>query len=74
MPIKYTPGDTGFIVESGRIIREVTVMQVAGGFCVIKFKDNGGGMRVRDSRLFPSRKSAEATLPKAPLKSRWPSN
>jgi hypothetical protein len=56
-------GDTAFIVESNRIIREVEVIRCSGGFCMIRFKDSGGGIRVRTSRLYVTREEAEASLP-----------
>ena len=64
MPNKYSPGDTAFIVESGRLIREVTVIKQAGDFCTLRFADSNGGIKVRESRLFPTKEAAEASLPK----------
>ena len=64
MPNKYSPGDTAFLVESGRFIREVTILKVSGDFCTIRFSDTGGGIKVRENRLYPSKADAEASLPK----------
>ncbi len=64
MPNKYNPGDTAYIVESNRIIREVSVLNVAGGFATLRFTDSKGGINLRESRLFPTKEDAEAILPK----------
>ncbi len=73
MSMLYSPGDRAYIVESNLYIREVEVIKVAGGFCTIRFWDRGGGIKVRESRLFPTKEAAEASLPKkeAPKKSHW---
>ena len=69
----YSPGDVAYIVESNLYLREVEVIKVAGGFCTIRFVDRGGGIKVRESRLYPSIEAAEASLPKKemPKKSHW---
>ena len=64
MPNKYNPGNTAYIVESNRIIREVKVLKVAGGFATLRFMDSDGGIKLRESRLFPTKEDAEASLPK----------
>ena len=64
MPNKYNPGDTAYIVESNRIIREVIVLKVTGGFATLRFMDSDGGIKLRESRLFPTKEDAEASLPK----------
>ncbi len=70
---KYNPGDIAYIVESNHYIREVEVVKAAAGFCTIRFTDRGGGIKVRESRLYPSREAAENSLPKkeVPKKSRY---
>ena len=69
----YNPGDRAYIVESNLYLREVEVIKVAGGFCTIRFVDRGGGIKVRESRLYPSREAAEASLSKNEMskKSHW---
>lgn len=64
MPNKYNPSDTAYIVESNRIIREVKVLKVTGGFATLRFMDSDGGIKLRESRLFPTKEEAEASLPK----------
>lgn len=59
------PGDTAFIIESNRIIREVEIVRNTGGFYLIRFKDSGGGINVRENRLFPTREEAEENLPQS---------
>ena len=73
MATKYNPGDTAFIVESSRFIREVRVLKIAGGFATLQFADSDGGIKLRESRLFPTKEAAEASLPKkTTLRSQWP--
>ena len=62
MPNKYSPGDTAFLVESGRFIREVKIIKQTGDFCTLRFADSNGGIKVRESRLFPTKEAAEASL------------
>ena len=73
MQSKFNPGDIAYIVESNHYIREVEVVKAAAGFCTIRFTDHGGGIKVRESRLFPSKEAAEASLSKNEMskKSHW---
>ncbi|MBR7189799.1 MAG: hypothetical protein IKD63_01665 [Oscillospiraceae bacterium] len=64
MPSKYNPGDTAYIVESGLFVREVKVVKVASGFVTMRFTDGSGGVRLRESRLFPTKEEAAASIPK----------
>lgn len=57
------PGDTAFIIESNRLIREVEIIRYSGGLYLIRFKDSGGGIQVRKNSLFPTREEAEENLP-----------
>lgn len=59
---RFKAGDTAFLVESNRVIREVTVASCAGGMYLIKFQ-NGGGIRVKEHRLFASEEDAKASIP-----------
>ena len=73
MATKYSPGDTAFIVESSRFIREVKVLKIVGGFVTLRFVDRDGGIKLRESRLFPTKEAAEASLPKkTTTRSQWP--
>lgn len=73
MQSSFSPSDRAYIVESALYIREVEVIKAAGGFCTIRFVDRGGGIKVRESRLYPSKETAENSLPKksAIKKSYW---
>ena len=69
MKSKYNPGDTAFIVESSLFVREVKIVKIAGGLVTLRFADSNGGVKLRESRLFPTKEEAEASLPKN--KRRW---
>ena len=45
-------GSTAYIVESNRIIREVTIVKRNGNFYIIRFGTRGG-IQVRSNRLLP---------------------
>ena len=62
MSNKYSPGDTAFLIESGRFIREVKIIKQTGDFCTLRFTDSSGGIKVRETRLFPTKEAAEASL------------
>jgi hypothetical protein len=61
---KLKAGDTAYIIESNRIIREVEIKNCSGGMYLIRFKDSGGGIKVKEHRLFVSRGEAEASISK----------
>ena len=55
---KYKPGQKVFLSGSAlHLVKEATVIKYAGGFYTIRF-ENGGGTRVRESRLFPTKEEA----------------
>ena len=60
---KFMAGEKAFIVESNRRIREVEIRSTAGGMYLIKFLDSGGGIKVKESRLFATHEDAEKSLP-----------
>lgn len=60
---QYHPGDTAYIVQSAVSIREVLIHNISGDFYTLRFTDSNGGIKVRGSRLFPTREAAETTLP-----------
>lgn len=60
----YTPGDIAYIVANNRFVREVQILYIDGDFYTLRFTDSDGGIKVRGSRLFPTKDAAEATLPK----------
>ena len=58
---KYKAGDKAFIVESSRFIREVEIVKIAGGLVTLRFADTNGGVKLHESRLFPTKEEAEAS-------------
>ncbi len=67
MATKFEVGAQAFIIESNRMIREVTVVKRSGDFYVVRF-DYGGGVQLRGNRLYPSKEDAEEHLPFKPKK------
>ncbi|MCD7724253.1 MAG: hypothetical protein LUI12_01650 [Clostridiales bacterium] len=64
MANKYSPGDTAFLVGSNRFIQEVKILKFGGGLYTVRFADSGGGIKVRENRLFATKEDAEASLKK----------
>ena len=59
---KYQPGQKVFLTGSRvDLIKEATVLKYTGGFYTIRF-NNGGGVKVRESRIYPSREEAEVAI------------
>ena len=56
-------GSTAYIVESNRIIREVTIVKRNGDFYIIRFCTRGG-IQVRSNRLFASYGDADSSMHK----------
>ena len=63
-------GDTGWIIESNRWTREVKVLQCTGGIYMIRFADGGGGISVKEHRLYPTEEEAKEALNAAKTSSR----
>ena len=59
MGVRYKQGDTAFLVESNQIVREVQIKSASGGMYLVVFKDTGGGIRVKEHRLFATKEEAE---------------
>ncbi len=70
MAAKFKAGDTAYLIESNHIIREITIVKFAGGFYTIRFKDSGGGIKVRENRLYASKEEAENVMAKARSKTK----
>lgn len=64
MAYKYKPGDTAFLIESVHFIREVAILKYSGGLYTVRFKNTGGGIRVRENRLYPTEQAAKDSIPK----------
>ena len=59
---KYLPGQKIFLTGGNKnLIKEAAVLKYTGGFYTIRF-ENGGGVKVRESRIFPSREEADVAI------------
>ena len=58
---RFKPRSTAYIVESNRFIREVEIKNFSGGMYLLIFKDTGGGVKLRENRLFATKEEAEAS-------------
>ena len=58
---RFKPGSTAYILESNRFIREVEIKNFSGGMYLLIFKDTGGGVKLRENRLFATKEEAEAS-------------
>ncbi len=56
-------GDTAYIIESNRLIRETEVIRKNGNFYTVKFKDTNGAITLKAHRLYQSHEQAEEHLP-----------
>ena len=59
---KFNQGDTVYIVESNRFVREAEVKSFAGGLYLIRFNNSGGGIKVKEHRLYASKEEAEDVI------------
>ena len=64
MDTKFSKGDTIYLISSNHFIEEATVVMNLAGFVTIRFTKRGGGTRVWESRLYPTREEAEAAMKK----------
>lgn len=62
MDIKYERGQTVYIVENGHFIRECVVINYVGGMYTIRFSDGNGAIKLRESRLFPTKEAAQSSV------------
>lgn len=60
--MRFKAGDTAYIVESKHTVRQVKIINCSGGLYLIRF-EGGGGIRVRESRLFPTEEDAKKCIP-----------
>ena len=71
MVTKLEVGNKAFIVESNRIVREVTVLKKSIVFYTVCFVENiSGGIQLRASRFFVSMKDAESSISKKQVQKR----
>ncbi len=62
---KYCVGDTAWIVVSNLRIQEVKVLNYSNGFYTIQFVNGGGGIKLRENRIFPTSEEAQKSIMKA---------
>ena len=58
-------GDTAYIVESNRYVREAEISRCSGGMFMVRFTDTGGGIQVKAHRLFATMEEAEKSIEKS---------
>lgn len=58
---KFKAGDVAYIVESNNLVREVAIKRHSGGFYLVAL-DTGGGIKVREKRLFQTKKDATSYI------------
>lgn len=58
---QFKVGDIAYILESNRIVREVTIVKCTGGIYLIRF-NTGGGIQVKEHRLYATQDEAEAAI------------
>ena len=64
---KFKEDDIIYFIESSSHIRQITVLKNTAGFCSIRFESGNcgpSGIRVRESKLFKTKKEAEDFLGK----------
>jgi len=70
----FEPGKKAYIVINNREVSEVTIVKKDGDFYVIRFA-SGGGIQLRENRLFANHLEASKALPaKEPKKRQWVSH
>ena len=62
MQVKLEIGSNGYIIESNRIIINVTVIARHGEFYVLRMP-TGGAIKLRRGRIFITKEEAEKHLP-----------
>lgn len=58
---KYQNGQQVWFIQSRRYVREATVVSYGNGFYVIRYS-NGGGIRLREDRLYPTPEAAQEAV------------
>lgn len=67
---KFKAGDEVYIIESNRFVRQGTIVTCTGGIYLFKYP--GGGIRVKENRLFTSKEEAQEEIDKCkPQPKRW---
>lgn len=58
----FKVGDIAYIIESNRLIREVTIIKLDRDFCTVRFADTNGAIKIRRGRLFATYNLAEEKI------------
>ena len=59
---KFQEGQTVYIIQSNKWVREAIVLKYSSGFYTLKFSDSDGGIRLRESRLYASKEEVKAVI------------
>ena len=59
-------GQTVYLIESRRRVREAVIRGRSGPLFTLRFTDTVGGIRLPADRLYPTREAAEAARRKKP--------
>ncbi len=61
---KYNVGDRAFIISNNVKVQELEIIKIEGEYCTLRELDRYGAIRLRKSRLFPTRAEACTELNK----------
>ena len=64
--MSYKVGQLVWFVQSGMHVKEAKIISISGDFCTIRFED-GGGIRVRSSKLYSTKEDAEQIINKTEM-------
>ena len=64
MDTKFKKGDKVYLVGDTHFIEEAVVVMNVAGFVTIRFTERGGGTRMRENRLYPTKEEAEVAIKK----------
>ena len=62
MDNKYNVGETVYLIDNGNSVEEAVVVMHISGFTTVRFTEQEGGTRVRESHLFRTREEAEENM------------
>ena len=62
MDNKYNVGETVYLIDNGNSVEEAVVVMHISGFTTVRFTEQEGGTRVRESHLFRTREEAEENI------------
>lgn len=68
MKPKFRVRQIVWMPASGKRIMEMVVVSYSNGFYVLRYRDSGGGIRVRESRIYATKEEAEKAVGKSTAK------